>query len=301
MSRILAALRGLGWRTLLSHAVGIVCAVALTAAAWLLRDSGWESVREHPYFAIKEVTVRGTGDLLERGAVLRWLDIGDSASSWDASPYRWRRRLEAHPMIAHAEVHREFPGRYEITVRERQPQAIVLLDEPFYVDRAGNAFGPLGHAHRLDYPVITGVDDEMPPGYRRWLLRRGLRLARLCERIGCFGGVSEISLHPELGAILYPIVPAVPIVMGWGSWAEKIGRATRALDQWQGREAGLASVDVRFREQVVVRLSKPSSPGSAAGMRAERAPGRRDAAPRRPPNANDGGEQPSPGRRGMRV
>jgi cell division protein FtsQ len=222
----------LGWRTLLSHAVGIVCAVGLSGAVWTFHDAGWETVREHPYFAIKEVKVRGVGELLERGALLRWLHLGDSLSTWDASPHRWRRRLEAHPMVAHAEVRREFPGRYEINVLERQPQAIALLDEPFYVDRAGNAFGPLGNNHSLDYPVITGVRDDMAPGYRRWLLRRALRLVRLCDRIGCFGGVSEINLHPQLGAILYPTAPAVPIVLGWGSWVEKLDRAARALQQW---------------------------------------------------------------------
>lgn len=298
MSRIRARLRRLGWRTLLSHAVGILCAAGLTGAAWKFGGSGWDTLREHPYFAIKEVKVRGAGELLEPGAVLRWLHLRDTMTSWDASPVRWRRRLEKHPMIARAEVRREFPGRYEITVREREPQAIVLLDEPFYVDRAGNAFGPLGPHHSLDYPVITGVRDDMAPGYRRWLLRRGLHLARLCERIGCFGGVSEIHLDEKLGPVLYPITPAVRIVLGWGSWAEKIARAARALDQWQGREATLASVDLRFRDQVVVRPSDPGSAGVANGLRAARSHGRRDSGAGRPPA---GRERPAAKRHGMKV
>lgn len=301
MNRLRAALRRLGWRTVLSHAVGIVCAAGVTGAVWRYGDSGWETVREHPYFAITEVKVRGAGELLERGAVLRWLHVSAAMSSWDASPYRWRRRLEAHPMIARAEVRRELPGRYEITVRERRPQAIVLLDEPFYVDRAGNAFGPLGPHHSLDYPVITGVRDDMAPGYRRWLLRRSLRLARLCDRIGCFAGISEIHLDEDLGPILYPIAPPVPIVLGWGSWAEKIGRATRALDQWRGRETSLARVDVRFRDQVVVRLADPGGARDANGLHADRSPSRRNSGARRPP-AMDGGRERQPAkRRGMKV
>lgn len=301
MNRLRATLRCLGWRTLLSHAVGIVCAVGLTGAVWAFRDSGWATVREHPYFAIKEVKIRGAGELLERGALLRWLHVGDSLSAWDASPSGWRRRLESHPLVAYAEVRREFPGRYEVTVRERRPQAIVLLDEPFYVDRAGNAFGPLGRNHSLDYPVITGVRDDMAPGYRRWLLRRGLRLVRLCDRIGCFTGVSEINLHPDLGPILYPPSPAVPIVLGWGSWVEKLQRANRVLRPWEGREADLLSVDVRFRDQVVVRLREPDAAGGTGAARADRSPSRRDSAPRKPPTAQRR-EQPQPAKRpGMRV
>lgn len=300
MIRIPAKIRALGWRTILSHALGILCAVALIGAVWTYGDWGWETVREHPYFEIKEVKVKGAGELLQRGAVLRWLDVSNSLSAWDASPERWRRRLESHPMIAHAEVHREFPGRYEITVRERQPQAIVLLDEPFYVDRAGNAFGPLGPQHSLDYPVITGVEDDVAPGYRRWLLRRGLRLARLCDRIGCFAGVSEIHLDPDLGAVLYPIAPTVAVVLGWGSWAKKIDRASRALEQWEGREARLSTVDARFRDQVVVRLVEGGARADGR-RRADRAVKGHHVVPRRAPSDRGGAEQQPAKRRGMRV
>jgi hypothetical protein len=293
-------LRRLEWRTLLSHVVGIVCATGLIGAAWAFRDSGWKTVREHPYFAIKEVKIRGVGELLERGALLRWLGVGESLSSWDASPYGWRRRLESHPLVAHAEVRREFPGRYEIAVHERRPQAIVLLDEPFYVDRAGNVFGPVGRHHSLDYPMITGVRDDMPSGYRRWLLRRGLRLVRLCDRIGCFEGVSEINLHPDLGPILYPPAPAVPIILGWGSWVEKLHRASRALQQWEGRESSLLSVDARFRDQIVVRLPESDGAGASTAAPGGGAPSPRDAGPRRSPDAGDRRQQPAK-RPGMEV
>ncbi len=259
---------------ILVKGLAVAGALALGGTAWMVhqpRWSDWSALRAHPYFAVRSVAVRGAGPLLGERAILDWLGLHDGANVWDASPVAVRERLEEHPMIAHAEVRRELPGRYEITVRERRPEAIVVLDGLYYLDRSGKAFGPIDAEHDHDYPVITGVTAGQAPGARAWALRRVLRLARLCARRGCFGGISEIRLDPERGPVLYPTAPAVPVILGWGSWRVKLERAAQAVAAWPEGADRLTSVDVRFRNQVVVKSVPPvndiKAPAKRRGVR----------------------------------
>jgi cell division protein FtsQ len=185
-----------------------------------------------------------------------------------------RARLEAHPWIAHATVRREFPGRLEVVVRERRPEAIAVLDDLYYVDRSCVTFGPLRAQDGRDYPLITGLDPAMAEGPRTWALRRTLRLLRRCERQPCVWELSEVHLGDRRGVVVYPAAPRVPIVLGWGSWPAKLERAQRALDAWGDAGERLALLDLRFRNQVVVLLRQlPAPPPATAPAVRPVAPG----------------------------
>jgi cell division protein FtsQ len=245
-----------------SGVLALVLAVA--ASAWISHEPVWAALRDHPYFTVTEVDIDGVGPLLTENEVRDWLGVREGASAWDLSPEALRSRLEAHPMIFAAKVVREFPGQLEVTVRERQPEALLVLDKLFYADRTAKVFGPISDVHSRNYPVITGLGGSMPMGRRTSALRRVLRLTRLCERMGCFGGVSEIHVDKHLGPVLYPMAPHVPVVLGWGSWREKIDRAQRAVGAWEGSLDRIASVDVRFHRQVILRMRPtPPSPATA--------------------------------------
>lgn len=245
----------------------VIASAGAAAALWSFRGTIRAAVGSHPYFAVREISVQGAERYVSESAVLAWLDIAPGVSVWDVSPARTRARLEAHPFVARAVVHREFPDRLSIEVRERRPQALVLLDRLYYLDRTGTVFGPLAERNGRDYPVITGMDEHVPAGKRAVVLRRLSRLSRLCARRECFGGVSEIHLDARLDVVLHPRSPRVPVVLGWGSWPEKIDRAERALAQWEGEVERLAAVDVRFRNQVVM---KPGDAEESDGPRSQR-------------------------------
>lgn len=230
---------------------------SVLAAGLLAHDHVWQRVRTHPYFAIDAVAVRGAGPLLTDEEVRSWLGIGAGDSLWDIDPRAIEERLRAHPIIARAQARRTFPHTFEVAVRERQARAMLLLDDVFYVDRRGEAFGPLAARHGRDYPVITGVRDGDPPGYRKWALRRALHLLRRCEKYGCPIPVSELQLDAARGIVLYPRQPAVPVILGWTGWDARIAGAARVLRAWDGATERLAQIDARFLDQVVVTLQPP--------------------------------------------
>lgn len=240
-------------------------AVATVLATWFSGAPVLGALREHPYFSIDSLRVEGCGPRLDEAAVRAWLGFGERASVWDADPAWVLSRLRAHPYIAWAAVRREFPDIFEIRLAEREPAAVVVLDELYYADRSGAVFGPLGADDGHDFPVITGISAESSPGQRRWALRRALRLLRVAERAGGLAAVSEVHVDPVLGAVLYLAEPRVPIVLGWGSPGEKLARAARVLKEWEGATDRLAKVDTRFRNQVIVKLRPEEPPMRARG------------------------------------
>lgn len=249
-------------------AVGIGLAqAALVLAAWAVHRAPSGVLRGNAYFALSQVSISGCGPALTPGDVRAWLGFGAETTLWDAAPTQVRARLERHPFIGHAAVRREFPGRLEIVVRERRPHAIAVLDELYYVDRSGRTFGPLRPQDSRDYPLITGLDTALADGERTWALRRTLRLLRRCDREPCVGELSEVHLEAARGVVIYPAAPRVPIVLGWGSWPAKLERAQRTLRVWSAAAERLASLDVRYRNQVVVRVRQLPTPPAPAPLR----------------------------------
>lgn len=249
-----------GWRVGLALSV----ALGLVAAGWMARGPIGDRLRRHPYFVVSEVSVNGVGPALRPEDLTAWLGFTDHTTVWEASPGRVRARLEAHPYIATAAVRRIFPNRLEIVVREREPQAIAVLDDLFYVDRSGAIFGPLRPDDPRNLPIVTGLGPDDAAGARNWMLRRALRLLRRCERAtappACAGPLSEVHVDEREGLTVFPVAPRVPLVLGWGSWTTKLERAGRALRAWEGDAARLTRLDLRFRNQVVAT----TRPGAAA-------------------------------------
>lgn len=255
--------------------LGLCAVLGLATVGWMMRRPMAERLRHHPYFVVSHVAIEGVGPALTPEDVTAWIGLTDATTVWEATPARVRARLEAHPFIATAAVRRIFPGRLEIVVRERRPEAIAVLGDLFYVDRGGETFGPLRDKDPRNLPVITGLDGDVPAGTRSWMLRRALRLLRRCEREtpldalaaratrgepACAGPLSEVHVDAEEGVTVFPASPRVPLVLGWGSWPTKLDRATRALRGWQDSMDRLARLDLRFRNQVVATVRPAAAP-----------------------------------------
>jgi len=259
---LLAAARKWLGRSSLAAAFGIT----LAAAVWYGIPAALSWAISHPYFAITKLELDGNRRL-SRQDVLEWIGIHEGASVWYSDPSRLQMRLESHPWIAHASVQRDFPRHVAISVRERRPVAIVRLDTLNYVDRAGHVLGPLRDDDSRDFPLITGLEDDAVRGFVPIGIHRALQFLRRCERLGCFEGVSEVHVSQERGVTVFPLHPAVAVVLGWGNWSEKLTRSARVLAAWEGQTARVAAVDVSFRELVVLTLREEHRPASGRGSK----------------------------------
>jgi cell division protein FtsQ len=230
-----------------------VCGISLSASLWYGLPRALHLAEAHRYFALTNIEVNGNRRVT-RGEVLQWAGIHAPTSVWDVAPDLVRVRLQNHPWVRHVSVQRQFPHRLTIKIEERRPVAIVRLGELDYVDRSGRILGPLRDGDSPDFPVITGLEAARPSGFTPLGVHRALRLLRLCQRLNCFDAISEVHVDRNRGITVFPLRPAAAVVLGWGSWREKLARSARVFAAWKGQVERLAAVDVSFRNIVVVKL-----------------------------------------------
>ncbi len=248
--------------SLLAAAVG----VAVAWAAWLGVPRAIHAVKTHPYFAVRSIEVDGNRRL-DRSTVLEWARVSVGQSAWDAAPNTVRRRLLLHPWVLTATVHRVFPQRLEIVIRERRPVAIVVADGLRYVDQYGQLLGKLDAGDSRDFPVITGLDAPEAAGFLAAGVHRALQVLRRCERLQVLDPVSEIRVERDRGITIFSQQVPVAVSLGWGNWGTKLARAQRVLTAWEQQVARLAVVDVSFRDQVVVKFKEGGEPPAAPEAR----------------------------------
>jgi cell division protein FtsQ len=259
------------WKRLALGLGAFLSSLGLLSATWWAAPRVWLAMHDHPYFAISQITVRGNSRL-SRAQLLGWAGLHPGSSIWDASPESVRARLLEHPDLADADVRRDFPHRLVISVHERSPLAIVVLDDLYYVDRGGHLMDRLRDSDSRDLPLITGLRMAEMNGRGPLLLQRATRLIRLCLREGCGDSLSEVNVDADRGVTIIPLHRPVAILLGWGDWRTKLAHTTRVLAAWEGQESRLAQLDATFANQIIVRLrQQPDDKSHKHGRRETRA------------------------------
>jgi cell division protein FtsQ len=229
---------------------------SLGLAAFVHGPALIRTIVDHPYFAVTEIVVSPTRHV-RAGALLEAVDLRPGVSAWRVDPRALATELEAQPWVRRARVRRELPRRLVVDVTERQPAAILFLDQLYYVDTTGVAFVRVGERDPLDLPFVTGVEaaivaDERP--FARHAIRQALRLLRAMETAGLPFRVSEVHIDREQGVTVFPIEPRVSLTFGWSGFGAKLTRLKRVLDDFRGREAQLREIDLTMGTEAVVRL-----------------------------------------------
>ncbi len=240
----------------------VVTAVLMTAGLAVQEGPrAVAAIADHPYFAVSEIVVTPTKHV-RPGALLESADLRAGTSLWRLEPAELESRLEAHPWIRRAAVRREFPRRLVVDVAEREPVAILFLDQLYYVDTTGTAFVKVGERDPLDLPFVTGVEaavlaDERP--YARHAIRQALRLLRSMAAAGLPFRISEVHIERERGITVFPVEPRVALTFGWSGFGSKLGRLGRVLQDFRGRERQIREIDLTMGTAAVVRLRQPGA------------------------------------------
>lgn len=234
-------------RLALLVAASAAVAGAGLGARWLLTS---------PRFAVSEVEVRGV-HRLSREAVLAAVGLAPGVNFFRVDPRAVAARLEALPLVRRAEVIRAFPDRVTVVVEERRPFTLVHAGRLHWIDEQGVDLGPERRAVTPAAPVITGLDaGDLSPGAggspERVVV--GVSLLRILLRSGSalLERISEIDVSRPDGPVLYT-VDGVEVRLGAEDWEARMGRLLGVLAQLQSAGEAVTSIDLRFRDQVVLK------------------------------------------------
>jgi cell division protein FtsQ len=181
-----------------------------------------------------------------------------------------RQQVESIAWVRSAAVTRILPNRLQVRVVERNPVAFVnvsgavdLVDgNGVLLDRPQNA--------PFDFPVITGLDTTAGLDERR--TRMGLFqdfVGQIGEEISQAGWmVSEVDLSDldDLKALLVQGRDTVQVHFGHESFRERFHNFLSVLQELRKNNTPLDSMDLRYRNQVVINPQPASAaPAAAAG------------------------------------
>jgi cell division protein FtsQ len=210
--------------------------VIVTAPRW-----GTATLAKLDFFRARHVEVRGTRYLDPQEVAAR-LRVDTLLSVWDElEPLR--SRVMGHPQIGDARISRRLPGTVVVTIEENLPVALVATRQgmqPF--DSAGRAL-PIDPARiALDLPVLYTADPELLGS----LARIAVEQPALYERINAVTRDGPDAMTLELDSIR---VRARPGVSG-----TRLADIFPVESDLARRGANAAELDLRYRDQVIVRL-----------------------------------------------
>jgi hypothetical protein len=216
-----------------------------------------EALSEVEAFRVKEIRLRGARFLTHDEAV-QTLDLSAGASVWDDTKVL-AARLEEHPLVDEATIHRRFPNALLLQVVEREPVALFPNPTLEPVDESGRIL-PIDPAiHRLDLPIMASGKERhgtLTPADLSLLAGEISRLAK--DDPGLHARISDFTLGPrgEVSARISDSPVTLHFQAGLPNGRMEAG--LRALADARGRfgvgEADAVDLDLRFQDQVVVRL-----------------------------------------------
>jgi len=225
---------------------------ALGYGAWW----AWGQATTSQYFNVTGVTVIGAQrvaaeDVVAASGITAGLNMFSFSKDEVAS------RLKANPWVESVEVDRDLPGTVEITVRERDPIALVKLDALYLMDSAGVIFKRYSAEEGLDLPVVTGLTKESLASSPENLEERLMELISVLTNRSGFNitNVSEIKIDADHGLSLFTLDEGVRLDVGMGSFEEKLASFEKILSTRDGVLKGIEAFDLNNHREVIVRFA----------------------------------------------
>ena len=209
---------------------------------------------------IARISIEGN-KIVRETDILALAAIPKGARLYDVDIRSARLRVLQNPFVRHASVTREAPDGIIIYVVERSPVATLALDKMLAIDSEGVVLPSVMLTGVFDLPVLTGdlPAAECTPGHRiqARAVQEALEILVTAREVSedLHRLISEIHIDGENDIVLYTSEAGVPVVFGRGSVPQKLLELDGFWKQIVAARSAsdLASVDLRFADQVVVR------------------------------------------------
>ena len=224
----------------------------------ILFQAGKSSICDSNFFRVANIEVIGKGRI-EALTVRELSGVQTGLSMFDLDLKSIGTRIEKNPWIARAEVERVFPRTVTIKVTEYIPAAIVNHGCLYYVAQDGTVFKPLEMGEKINFPLLTGMEQKDILKNReetRLLLAGAIRLAESLQTRKAFNlqKVSEIRIDPLHGYELMTLHGGVPVKIGFDNFEPKLARLERIYSEIETRLSVTQYIDLNSADRVIVKL-----------------------------------------------
>lgn len=230
--------------------IGILC-VCLVCGA-----SAWKKA-----LRLHAITVAGV-NIVTHDEVLRLANVTSQNALFDINLAALQAALESNAFIRHATVQREMPSSIHVSITEREPTAILVLNgrtEHLYLDDEGYLLPPVVSPAIYDLPVITGLDSAQTfkPGMRTMNadILSALEILKAARTVGPEVShlISEVKVSNGHDIVLYAFDGGTPVIFGQGNAVKKMATLDAFWKKFmvEGNVHALEYIDLRFEGQVV--------------------------------------------------
>ena len=188
-----------------------------------------------------------------------------------------RKQLESIPWVEHATVMRILPDQIRVSLIERQPVAFTRQGSQVELIDANGVLLPMAAAsmakHHFSFPVVTGINGKDSADARKTRMAVYLRMMADLDSSGKHYSdqISEIDLtDPEDARVTMPEQGADILAhFGQDRFLERFQRYQAHIAEWRQQYPKLSTVDLRYDQQVVLKMGSaasdaPAEPGAAA-------------------------------------
>lgn len=262
------------WRFVWWAGVIVFVLVPLGAAGYFLGGYLLNSSR-FQVTSPADVTVEGS-HYVSREEVLAALGVQPGASRKESNIFscslnQREKQVESIPWVGSATVVRSYPHSLVVYLTERVPVAFVDAGSRIkMVDRQGVLLDPPEKSH-FDFPIVKGLDFHGNSAGRAARLNLYQEFMHETSQKMANSGwvVSEVDLSDEsnLKALLVQGDQTLLVYFGNAGFLTRFENLMTVLPQLRRTNARIDSVDLRFRNQVVVNpAGEDSTSGQSAGF-----------------------------------
>ena len=217
---------------------------AVVTAAFIVLASPWWGrfiASKLSFFRVRRVEIVGVRYVAPNDILAR-MRVDTTRSVWD-DPTPLEQRVAAHPQVGSVSIRRKLPGTLVVSVVENMPVAMVSTEKGFLV------FDERGRQLPLD-PSRVAVD--LPIAARRDTALFGL-LARIrAERPRIFARVSDVTRTSDREVLIH--FEGLPVRAMLDVTPDRLAEIFPVEADLAKRQARVAELDLRFRDQVIARL-----------------------------------------------
>ncbi|HEX9639128.1 MAG TPA: FtsQ-type POTRA domain-containing protein [Acidobacteriota bacterium] len=212
-------------------------------------------LRESAIFRVERPELIGARHL-EPAALERRLAAQMGRSIFDTDPQAILRALRREPYVARAVVRRQLPNRLVIEIEERAPAAWGSIDGRWrLLDANGLVLGAAGAPPPgSTLPQVLRLDPSDPERMRA-ALRAALQAQRSLSAAGLTVQALEAA-HPDQVSASLPD-RSYRLLIGAGDAPGAVRRYLELRGAIDARSETFDTVDLRFRDQVVLRNLQP--------------------------------------------